>query len=342
MSNVPPHPANYLQRTGRAGRRGETQALSFTLCKDNPHELGVFHNPLWPFTTAIAAPDIALNSRVIVQRHLNSLLLSAFLNKLSKQQEQSLLSMNCQNFFYEPVNNKHPAVDLFIKQLTNYKNQGLPERLDQGFNHVRKNTILENSSIANIVQESIRLMEMLKGQWQRAFQQLLNEAEKCKSQKHDPYKNKIEHDLKQMGNAYLLSELASRSYLPGYGFPVGLASFDHYSVTDYKKSRYGANNKNRDDNLSRMRDRPTRNMAIAIREFSPGADVVLDGLVYHSAGLMLDPLLSESGSRSQKIMLQWRCHKCGGMGQTLAEGFDKKCTHCQEQLISDNVINYIE
>ena len=30
MNNVPPHPANFLQRAGRAGRRGETAALSFT------------------------------------------------------------------------------------------------------------------------------------------------------------------------------------------------------------------------------------------------------------------------------------------------------------------------
>jgi ATP-dependent helicase YprA (DUF1998 family) len=49
MNNVPPHPANYLQRAGRAGRRQETRALAFTLCKDNPHERTVFNSPLWPF-----------------------------------------------------------------------------------------------------------------------------------------------------------------------------------------------------------------------------------------------------------------------------------------------------
>ena len=49
MNNVPPHPANYLQRAGRAGRRQESRALAFTLCKDNPHERAVFNKPLWPF-----------------------------------------------------------------------------------------------------------------------------------------------------------------------------------------------------------------------------------------------------------------------------------------------------
>lgn len=36
MNNVPPHPANYLQRAGRAGRRSEAMAVAYTLCKSNP------------------------------------------------------------------------------------------------------------------------------------------------------------------------------------------------------------------------------------------------------------------------------------------------------------------
>ncbi len=73
MNNVPPHPANFLQRAGRAGRRGETTALSFTLCKSTPHGEAVFRNPLWPFITPVAVPRVSLQSRPIIQRHVNSL-----------------------------------------------------------------------------------------------------------------------------------------------------------------------------------------------------------------------------------------------------------------------------
>ena len=38
MTNVPPKPANYLQRAGRAGRRGEARSLAVTFCASNPIE----------------------------------------------------------------------------------------------------------------------------------------------------------------------------------------------------------------------------------------------------------------------------------------------------------------
>ena len=79
MNNAPPHPTNFLQRAGRAGRRGERVALSFTLCKSTPHGEAVFRNPLWPFTSVLAAPRVSLQSAPIVQRHLNALILAAFL-----------------------------------------------------------------------------------------------------------------------------------------------------------------------------------------------------------------------------------------------------------------------
>jgi DEAD/DEAH box helicase domain-containing protein len=81
MNNVPPHPANFLQRAGRAGRRGEARSFSFTMCKSTPHGEAVFRNPSWPFTAALALPMVALQSEVIVQRHVNAVALGCFLKR---------------------------------------------------------------------------------------------------------------------------------------------------------------------------------------------------------------------------------------------------------------------
>lgn len=98
MNNVPPHPANYLQRTGRAGRRKESHAIAYTICKNNPHEQMVFHNTKWAFDTKINPPSITLNSEQILQRHINAYLLGLFLNE-QHQHDSSNITLKSGWFF---------------------------------------------------------------------------------------------------------------------------------------------------------------------------------------------------------------------------------------------------
>ncbi len=87
MNNVPPHPANYLQRAGRAGRRREGRSLALAVCKNTPHDQSVFNNPLWPFTTAMRMPKVSLQSPELIQRHINAWLLSHWLKHVIAAEE---------------------------------------------------------------------------------------------------------------------------------------------------------------------------------------------------------------------------------------------------------------
>lgn len=62
MNNVPPHPANYLQRAGRAGRRSETRSAALSLCKNNPHDQKSV------FRYAVGVPYGIARSRRIAQQ----------------------------------------------------------------------------------------------------------------------------------------------------------------------------------------------------------------------------------------------------------------------------------
>ncbi len=81
MTNVPPSIANYRQRVGRAGRRRQATALAFTYCKDTPIEWEAFRTPVRFLSRAVAAPRVSLDSGPLVQRHVNALLLAAFVRE---------------------------------------------------------------------------------------------------------------------------------------------------------------------------------------------------------------------------------------------------------------------
>jgi DEAD/DEAH box helicase domain-containing protein len=85
MANVPPSPANYRQRVGRAGRRGEAVAVAFTYCSDTPLGWHTFDRPSELLSRAIAPPRVALESVVLTLRHVNAMLLGAFFRRQASQ-----------------------------------------------------------------------------------------------------------------------------------------------------------------------------------------------------------------------------------------------------------------
>src|SRR5690606_32334595 len=115
---------------------------------------------------------------------------------------------------------------------------------------------------------------------------------------------------------YLLRDLAARTFLPGYGFPTDVVNFDNFTIEDYVRTqKQKEQKKDREDNISRHKGLPSRNLAIAIREYAPGAEIVLDGRVFRSAGVSLQwHNIAADSNEAQKFDLAWRCDRCGELG----------------------------
>ena len=78
LRNVPPSPANYVQRAGRAGRRTGAAAMVVTLAQRRNHDLAWFARPEAMVSGVVAPPRIILDNPILARRHAHSVAFAAY------------------------------------------------------------------------------------------------------------------------------------------------------------------------------------------------------------------------------------------------------------------------
>ena len=306
MSNVPPSIASYRQRVGRAGRRGQPLSLAFTFCKDRPLDREAFRDPCRFLTRKVAAPKVALSSRPIVQRHVNAYLLGAFF----RANDGEALAMKAGEFFGCPAAASAPRVAADQRGSGKFaawlERPQIRAELEQPIRAITERSLLENDR--RVLDDALRMLRQVEerfvAEWSGLRQLALDEGSK------DAARSAMAVQLRRLCEDFLLGALAERGFLPGHGFPTHVVQF----LTDPRRV-------NNEDSASggenRFRGRgvgPQRQLDLAIRDYAPGSEVVLDGLVHRSAGVTLNwkrPASEAGVNEIQALLTEWTCRACG-------------------------------
>jgi len=344
MNNVPPNPANYLQRAGRAGRRKEARSVALTLCKSNPHDQIVYSNTDWPFVTKLPAPVVSLNSEIIVQRHVNSLVLTHFLAERVNASDSDASKLTCGWFFAEPEG-ATPA-DHFVAwcEASTHKDSPL---LSSGLSQLTKHSCYEDKTLKHLVRGVAAAMKTALEVWLTEWGNLSKQERLTREGgENNPAYKATKYQKGRMAGEYLLRELATQGFLPAYGFPTHIAAFENMTLSQAKKLRREyEGNKGREDNNFRPRELASRDRVSALREYAPGAEIVMDGLVYRSSGITLNwhaPANQQQARETQAIKYAWRCHVCNHSGSSRQRDSFRHCSECDTEVKKENIQTFLE
>lgn len=306
MRNVPPTPANYVQRAGRAGRRKDSAAYILTYCGAGSHDYTYFCEPEKMISGVINPPYFNVYNKKIIMRHLMAASLGFFFRKYPnyfKSIDELVFNGGIEEF--NSYMDSHPIdlkeyIDTKVLPSNNYESYhnyrwydsigGKDEKLEHFYNDI--------TSIAK--EYSGAKEEALKDE-------NYTEAEYYKDHISRLHKEKV------------IDQLSKYCVIPKYGFPIDVVELDVYQEGKLNNS------------LDLSRD-----LKIAISEYAPDSEVIVDGKKYTSKYINLP----KTGEFQRHYFCT--CPNCKKINVGLTVYSFDKCKYCGEPMQEKNTDYYIE
>lgn len=296
LRNVPPTPANYVQRAGRAGRRNDSSAFVLTFCGASSHDFTYFNDPSKMIAGNIMPPHFRVTNEKIILRHLTAAALGFFF-KLHPEYYKDVEALICENGIVE-----------FIDYLKN-KPEDLKKYIDERILDTDiKNLYGSNKWIDKVIKDD--------GNLQNFIDYNLSKIKELEEAKEKAYKNGEDSNVKYYGNEIrkikqqeIISSLSTFNIIPKYGFPVDVVDLKVY-----------------DNNGFNSKYKLSRDLSIAISEYAPDSEVIVDKKKLTSR-YVLKPKYDVDLSK----YYYYECEHCERINIGLVAENIQKCKYCGEQ-----------
>ncbi len=268
LRNVPPSPANYVQRAGRAGRRTGAAAMVVTLAQRRNHDLAWFARPEAMVSGVVAPPRIILDNPILARRHAHSVAFAAYQRRAE--------SRTAGDFFLPDASGGTRDAD-FLEWLHTH-----PSDLGEALVRITPDGAAALIDLAGwgwvdaLVADDPR--DPTFGWLRRAGDEVRGDAgrlaeliDDAAGRQEFKAAERLKWQRRTLVGANIVNTLARRNVLPKYGFPVDVVPLDLTGAT-------GA------DGIELDRD-----LRLAIGEYAPGSEVVAAKIVWRSMGLRRQP-----------------------------------------------------
>lgn len=312
LRNVPPSPANYVQRAGRAGRRLGSAALVVAFAQRRSHDRSYYDDPRAMIDGSIRAPYIAIDNEAIVRRHVHAVAFAQFERERVDGGEQPVRTMG---ELLAQEGNAPSIADRFISWL-----KGHPADLSKTLRRIVPEPVAGPLGLDawRWVDQLLARDENGVGAWLADLIAVarcdLAELEDLERRAADERKHGVAGAMQRahrtLSERRVVDRFAQGGVLPKYGFPVDVVELD------VSRSESGST-------LELNRD-----LRMGILEYAPGSQIVAANQLWRSIGIKLMP------GRELPLKHWGVCGGCGalrtafaGNGE-VANRLSNPCEHC--------------